>query len=49
VEQIGAAVVTRAAELEQHRRASGTPVAPQEPAQTLVVRIRRFLRIAPTF
>jgi small-conductance mechanosensitive channel/CRP-like cAMP-binding protein len=42
VEQIGAAVAKRRAELEE-RRAAGTAAAPVEPPQTLINRIRRFL------
>ncbi len=42
VEQIGAAVATRRAELEQ-RRGAGESAAPVEAPHTLVTRIRRFL------
>ncbi len=42
LEQIGAAVAARQAELAA-RRAEGTPLAAPEPAATLIARIRRFL------
>ncbi len=44
VEHVGAAVATRRAELEQ-RRASSETAAPSEAPQSLVDRIRRFLRL----
>jgi CRP-like cAMP-binding protein len=43
VEQIGAAVAKRRAELSAH--AAGTAAAAPEPPQRLINRIRRFLRL----
>src|SRR5215510_1817597 len=45
VEQIGAAVAKRRAELEE-RRASGAAAAPHEPPHTLIDRIRRYLHLS---
>ena len=44
VEQIGVAVATRRAELEE-RRVSGSAAAPIEPPHTLIDRIRRYLHL----
>ncbi len=46
VEQVGVAVARRQAELAQ-RQTEGTALTNAEAPQTLVARIRRFLRIAP--
>jgi hypothetical protein len=45
VEQIGIAVANRRAELDE-RRAAGLAAAPPEPPQTLIDRIRRYLRLS---
>ena len=44
VEQVGAAVADRAAELHQHRAAGG-PSAAAEPPHTFLTRVRRFLNL----
>ena len=46
VEQVGLAVARRAAELEEHRAAGAA--TDQEPPQTFVERVRRFLRLSAT-
>ena len=45
VDRVTAAVVTRRAELDQHRAARPAGSAPIEPPHTLVTRVRRFLRL----
>ncbi len=45
VERVTAAVAARRAELDQHRATRPTGSATAEPAQNLVARVRRFLRL----
>ena len=47
VDQIGAAVATRAAELERHRAAGAVDVV-TEPTPNFLARVRRFLRLSMT-
>jgi small-conductance mechanosensitive channel/CRP-like cAMP-binding protein len=45
VDHVTAAVANRRLELEQHRTSRGVDPTPTEPPQTLVARVRRFLRL----
>jgi len=45
VEQVGLAVARRAAELDEHRSASGAASGPSEASHTFLTRVRRFLRL----
>jgi CRP-like cAMP-binding protein len=45
VDHVTAAVTKRRQELEQHRTSRSSDQAPIEPRQTLVARVRRFLRL----
>jgi CRP-like cAMP-binding protein len=45
VDHVTAAVANRRIELEQHRTSRSVDQAPMEPPQTLIARVRRFLRL----
>jgi len=45
VERVAAAVATRRAELERHRETRAQPGTIVETPQTLVARVRKFLRV----
>jgi small-conductance mechanosensitive channel/CRP-like cAMP-binding protein len=46
VEQVSVAVAARAAQLDVHRMTGAPTAAPEETPQSLIARVRRFLRVA---